>query len=227
MAKIYIPTKGPKDWKALLAEPDKHWKTGYSAKAFAYCWEEAEGFPETVQKVFSEAPYPIFKGLAPLLAIPEYQVPLPGGSRPSQTDLFVLAHSDDGLVTIAVEGKVEEAFGPRVSEWMENQSQGKKVRLQSIREQLGLERQNLDHIRYQLLHRTASALIVAKWFKASDSVMLVHSFSQNQTGFEDYKGFLSLFDRICEPDSVTLIGKKGGVDLYFAWVTGEEKYLHV
>ena len=48
MEKFFIPAKSPIDWKQLLAEPEKHWKTGYSAKALAYCWQEAQGFPESV-----------------------------------------------------------------------------------------------------------------------------------------------------------------------------------
>jgi hypothetical protein len=43
MTKFYLPSKGPESWKELLAEPDKHWKTGYSARSIAYCWEEAHG----------------------------------------------------------------------------------------------------------------------------------------------------------------------------------------
>jgi hypothetical protein len=35
MSKIFIPANKPEDWKSLLAEPDKHWKTGYSAKTLA------------------------------------------------------------------------------------------------------------------------------------------------------------------------------------------------
>ena len=76
--KIYVLTRSPEDWKGLLAEPEKHWKTDYSAKALAYCREEAESFPESVREVFLKAPYPVFKGLVPLLAVPEYQVALPG-----------------------------------------------------------------------------------------------------------------------------------------------------
>jgi len=227
MSKTFIPSKSPEDWKGLLAEPDKQWKTGYSAKALAYCWEEAGGFPKSVQKVFSKTPYSLFKGMIPLLVLPEYQVPLPGGARPSQNDIFVLAHSNEGLVTITVEGKVKEPFGPTVSEWLKNSSHGKQLRLEFLRERLELTNDSLDHIRYQLLHRTASALIEAKWFNASSAVMLVHSFSQDQAWFEDYNEFLRLFDQTGKPDSVTFVGKRDGIDLYFSWVTGEEKYLKV
>jgi|GEM_PF-3281653 len=32
MSKIYTPTNGVSDWQSLLADPIKHWKTGYSAR---------------------------------------------------------------------------------------------------------------------------------------------------------------------------------------------------
>ena len=45
-----------------------------------------------------------------LLAIPEHQVALPGGGRPSQCDVFALVRNDVGTPTVAVEAKVREPF---------------------------------------------------------------------------------------------------------------------
>lgn len=224
---FYVPTTGPNDWQRLLAQPEKHWRTGFSAKTLAYCWEEGDGFPDSVRRVFSEAKYPIFKKMMPLLALPEYKVPLPGGARPSQNDIFILARSERELVTIAVEGKVSEAFGPTVAEWSTNASTGKMIRLKYIQELLELEERSLDHIRYQLLHRTASALIEARWFNAASAIMLIHSFSQEHAWFEDYDEFLRLFDATARPDSVSFVGQKSGIDLYLSWVTGEKRYLNI
>ena len=83
MARILIPTQGPEDWKRFLAEPGKQWKTGYSARALAYCWQEADGFPKWVLRAFAESGSEAFEDLEMLLGIPEHQVPLPGGSRSS------------------------------------------------------------------------------------------------------------------------------------------------
>lgn len=116
MSKIYIPSKGPEDWKDFLAEPSKQWRSGYSAKTLAYCWEEADGIPSCVRTVFSQSGIPRFKDIELLLAIPEHQVPLPGGSQPSQNDIFVLARAEQQLMAIAVEGKVAEPFGPTIDE---------------------------------------------------------------------------------------------------------------
>lgn len=76
---IYVPTCKPDDWKSLLAEPEKHWKKGYSARALAYCWEEADGFPECVRAVFTSSEVELFQDIKLLLAFPEYKVPLRGG----------------------------------------------------------------------------------------------------------------------------------------------------
>ena len=113
---ILIPSKSPEDWSAFLARPYLHWKRGYSATSLAYCWEEANGFPECVRKAFRASELPLLRDTSVLLAIPEHKVPLPGGRTASQNDLFVLAKGDAELISITVEGKVSEPFGPLVSE---------------------------------------------------------------------------------------------------------------
>jgi len=51
---------------------------------------------------------------------------LPGGAAASQNDVWVLGEISNGLVSIAVEGKVSETFGPTVGEWLENITARKK-----------------------------------------------------------------------------------------------------
>jgi hypothetical protein len=101
-------------------------------KAVAYAWQEADGFPAEIQRVFNQSQYPVFQNIELLLAIPEYKVPLPGGGRPSQNDIFVLTKCNDQLISITVEGKVAESFGPLVSEWFQDPSEGKKIRLKYL-----------------------------------------------------------------------------------------------
>ena len=130
MTRIYRPTSGPEDWKQFLAEPDKHWKTGNSAKALAYCLEETGDIPNDVKTILARAVE--LEELEALLCIPEHQVPLPGGTRPSQNDLWVLARTPQGLVSMAVEGKVSESFGPPILEWFKDPSPGKQRRLEFL-----------------------------------------------------------------------------------------------
>jgi hypothetical protein len=59
---------------------------------------------------------------------------------------------------------------------------------------LGLE-QAADSIRYQLLHRAASAILAAEEFFAPYAVMLVHSFSPSGKWFEDFAQFAEMFGK--------------------------------
>jgi len=227
MSQILIPTESAEDWKRLLAEPEKQWKKGFSARALAYCWQEADGLPNSIQQVFSASGIEAFEKFELLLALPEHKVPLPGGSRPSQNDVWVLGRSNDELISIAVEGKVSEPFGPTVTEWLKGVSSGKETRLNYLRGQLGLTGLTLEPIRYQLLHRAASALIEARRFNASHAMMLVHSFSQTHEWFEDYERFVSIFDATGAMNQIVPAGKLGTMYLYFAWIQGDERYLQI
>jgi len=223
MSKILIPALSPDDWKGFLADPDKHWKTGYSAKTLAYCWQESGGMPPEVTEVLKQVSR--LRELDCIFAIPEHKVPLPGGVRASQNDVWVLAKSAGNLVSIAVEGKVSESFGPIIGEWFKSPSTGKGTRLRFLCDKLEIEFQPPNNIRYQLLHRTVSAILEAERFNANEAVMVVHSFSKTDEWLEDYQNFLSLFGLsadIGEPVSQKL---STGMNLTFAWVHGSERFL--
>lgn len=225
MNKIYIPSKGAESWKEFLAEPDKQWKSGYSARSLAYCWEEAKGFPKDVLSVFKNSDYGLFHSIEFLLGVPEHQVPLPGGRTASQNDIYVLAKSGEDLVSITVEGKVSEPFGDLVAEWSKEMTSGKRIRLEYLFNKLGLAGRDVNSIRYQLLHRTASAIIEAERFCAKHALMLVHSFSQSHEWFEDYAVFAELFGVEAKLESISYAGKCADIDLYLGWVTGEAENL--
>ena len=150
-------------------------------------WESAGDLPASVRAVFRASDR--FRDLELLLAIPEVQVDLPGGRRPSQTDLWFLGRLSDSLVSVAVEGKVSEPFGPTIAEWQRDASAGKAERLSFLLETLHLKPPVPSEFRYQLLHRTASAILLARRFHAQHAVMLVHSFSPNEERIGDFQAF--------------------------------------
>jgi hypothetical protein len=112
MQKIYVPTIGAESWQALLADPEKQWKTGFSARTLAYCWEAKEdelvnGLPPKIAALFGV-------GAELLIALPEHKVSLGDAGRESQTDVFALIKSKNRTIAVAVEGKVNESFGPTI-----------------------------------------------------------------------------------------------------------------
>jgi len=191
----------------------------------AYCWEAAEGFPPEVAEALQRTDEAALADLTPVLATPEFKVPLPGGVRPSQNDLFVLARGAKGPVSIMVEGKVSESFGPTLGEWRGDASHGKESRLRFLQRTLGLMENPAGSIRYQLLHRAASSVITGEQFRAAAAVMLVHSFSEQHVGWSDYQSFAALFGVDAIEGVVHRLGRDSRIPLFGVWVVGNCSFL--
>lgn len=223
--RILVPSAGPGDWKCLLANSEKHWARGKSARTLAHCWEDCEGLPAEVCTVFKQTE--ALQDIEPLLALPEWKVRLPGSGKTSQADLWVLAktRTPHGLVSIAVEGKVDETFGPTLERWRAGASDGKQKRFEYLLSCLGLESDPPGQIRYQLMHRAASAVIEAERFGAVAAVMLVHSFSRTNKWFGEYREFCRLFEIEAEIGVLGTTQARDELPLHFGWVRGDERYL--
>ncbi|MCI0407351.1 MAG: hypothetical protein L0191_02095 [Acidobacteria bacterium] len=221
--KILVPSKGPDSWRELLRQPATQWRDGYSAKELARAWESAAGFPPEVSALFRSSGVPALREATPLLAIPEHQVPLPGGDASSQNDLFVLASGRGQLIAVTVESKVAEPFAEPLSKWLQDPSPGKLERIAYLKSVVGLAGDLSGELRYQLLHRAASALIEAHRFSARFAVLLVHSFSPTAASLPDFERFLLAFGANHEPGQLVQLGTPGGVPLFAGWAQGRLK----
>jgi len=211
IAEHYAPAKGISDWRKAI--PARHWKEGYSAYQIAHAWEDANpNLPPEIAALF-------YGPVELLAAIPEHKTPLPGGRRASETDILAFVRLKSWVCAVAVEGKRDEIFGEPISDWLIDASAGKQTRLKYITDKLGLSHPPPDHIRYQLLHRAAAAIIEAERFNADCAAMIVQSFSPEHAGFEDFAEFMKLFgidsvkrDEIYKTDMP-------GMTLYFGWAS--------
>jgi hypothetical protein len=219
VSRILVPSAGPDSWRQFLAKPDLHWAVGYSARTVAHAWEAADGFPPEVQAMLS----PVLGPVELLLALPEHKTPLPGGRRDSQSDVFALGRHRGGLVACTVEGKVDEPFGPTVGDWMRDASPGKVERLAYVCGLLGIADCPPD-VHYQLLHRTAAALIEAERFCVTDAAMVVHSFSPQRRWFGAYERFVGLFDLQAEIGAPSVASLPGGRRLLVGWACGDAHF---
>lgn len=177
---ILVPSRGPDDWRALLADPATQWRDGYSARSAALSWEGAAGLPAEVAAVIGPG--------AKLLAIPEHRVALPGGGHPSQCDIFALVATPRGSCALAVEAKVAEPFGPTIGDWLAGAASGKLARLTAICALLGCAPPP-GHLRYQLFHRAAAAVIEAGRFGTAMAALVVQSFSPERLWQSDFVAF--------------------------------------
>ena len=190
MRRIYVPASGLSDWQALLADPELHWKRGRSAFELAVKWELAarnlRGMPPLVADLLDQCTGT--QGATLLLAAPEHKVSLDGRGKPSQTDLWALLRNENGLVSLAVEGKAGEPFDKTVAQWR-GETANRSTRLHGLCSILKLDENNIDDLHYQLLHRTASAVLEARRFGAPQAVLLVQSFDGAAVGIDAFSKF--------------------------------------
>ncbi len=220
--KIFVPTHPihpTESWRLLLADPDKQWRDNYSAKMLAEAWEEKKDFPPSFKSALKMKEL----DLELVFGFPEFQVELNNAKAPSQNDLFLVARDSTKLYAISVEGKVNEDFDLEIESWNKEGSEGKEKRFNFLLDKLELAHPPTDFVkhRYQLFHRTASAILMAQKLHAKAAMMVVHSFSKTNNHFADYKAFVHLYtpNQIVTPGEIYHVRNlKGDIDLYLGWV---------
>lgn len=220
LTRIAVPLLRPEDVKPHLGGPT-HWKQGYSAKAVADSWFQANDVPPKVRSLLDQSPE--LRGAELIDAWLERCTDLcDKRGTATQTDLLAVLGVGDDLVIMAVEAKVAEGFDKPVSKWLGEGREGKADRLQGLCELLGFQRDNVGDLRYQLFHRTAAAILEARRYRANKAVLMVHSFCENATGLGDFTAF---FERMgvhgCGKDALGGPVSVGGMSLWVGW-TGDE-----
>ena len=227
MKRIFVPTQTGSDWQHLLAQPILHWKKGKSAMTTAASWENAgDALPPEISKLLISSADPDLVGLTLLAALPEWETPLEGGQTTSHTDILALVQNERGLCVVAVEAKVDEDFGPLVKAKRAEQSDGQHSRLNFLQSVLGLKQLD-DGIRYQLLHRTAAALLTAREFHAHVAVMMVQSFGKKESVRADFDAFVHALGAQSLPGGMMVVPSFQGPRLFLGWCDGDPRFLEM
>lgn len=241
MSKLVIETQGLCGWQSRLADPVKHWKRCYSAFELAVSWERAAADKDNESDIPPQILDLLLKQKPELpkpelvVGIVEHKVALPHGRTASQNDLWALVKVGDHFLSLAVEGKAGEDFDDLVSDWLRKRNESrphteakesptKRKRLDFLLQQLGIHGVDVSDLRYQLLHRTASALIEANRVGAKYAAMIVQSFKnpvRNADGkahFDDFRRFGERLRASVEEGQLATVPNREGVQLYLGWV---------
>jgi hypothetical protein len=199
MSLVHIATRCTSDWRSRLGDPEKHWRRKYSAMETAMSWELAvhtdSGMPKPISKLFQAGELTNPKLL---LAIAEHKVPLMGKGGDAQCDVWALADTDAGLVSISVEAKAREPFGSKnesLEDWLKggkstNSGENREKRWHHIKANLPpLANRAYHHVPYQILQRATAGVIEARRFKLSHAVFLVQAFNAPKESLEMYTRF--------------------------------------
>ena len=197
-----------------------HWKTRHSAYELAHSWVSANDIPASVRDVLDTCPD--YAGADLVEGLFERRVDLRTPGEPSHTDILAFVKSYCGYAVIAVEGKVAEPFDELVSAW--NDSPGKAYRLERLCASLGLSVDAVGDIRYQLLHRTVSAIHEAQRYRTERAIMLVHSFSARDASFGDFQRFAAAMGiPVRSVNEVSGERECDGIRVRLAWVKDQPR----
>lgn len=191
------------DWRGLAGE-DK-WVPRRSAYELAHAWQAAGGLPPQIRDALDQAGHEQLKGIDVDLCLVEKPVFLDTNRAPSMTD--VMAYGRNGIgqpVVLAVEGKADEVFAQRVCSWVRGDAPeadlslpprpSRQRRLAFLAKHLGLDVGTDSRLRYQLLHRTTSAVLEAQLHGAGAAIVLVHAFGREASdNWRDFSDFIQEF----------------------------------
>jgi hypothetical protein len=121
--RLHLPMRKPADVIPFLGA-EGHWEDGRSAKLIAETWFSANDLPERVSVTLRDVDR--FAGAELIDAFLEKCTELGDGLTPSQADLLAVVGLDGELAVMAVEGKVDESFGPLVSDWLRDTPPGQR-----------------------------------------------------------------------------------------------------
>lgn len=220
------------DWKPIVG--DKNWVPSHSAFELAQHWHRAASFPSNVQAVIGGSSESVLLGLHPEYGVVEKPVFLDSFVGPSWTDIMLYARNGRGdSVVIAVEGKAHEPFADPVRHWVRDLSAGRTIesedqpkpsrvrRLEYLSRVLRIQISSDSPLRYQLLHRTASAVQEAQLHGSVAAMVLVHSFAAESSNSVDFTNFLEKLSVLPGDGLVGPIqlGIGSNMATYFAWVS--------
>jgi hypothetical protein len=240
MPAFHIRIERPDEVIPRLGKRERDWKKGRSAYELATAWMGANNLPPRVRAVLAQAPE--WQAAELLDCFFERETTLPGRGRRSQTDLLGVVRLEDGNAILAVEGKVDEPFGPRVADWLGGEPAGpgdersedsrersrmnRRDRLAQLCAVLQVDPTSVGSLYYQLFHRTYASIYEARRFGCKRAVMLVHSFAERPeapstpAGFDDFRDFTQRVGMpILVPDSISSPKLCNGIELRLAWLS--------
>jgi hypothetical protein len=219
------------DWRGLAG--DDKWVATRSAYELAHCWHNAAGLPVDISRTLDASGHAVLRGLSVDLCLVEKPVFLDTKVAPSMTDLMAYGSNAKGeTVVLAVEGKASEPFASRVSHWVRGDQNTPTLsaaprptrlrRLEFLSKHLSKPISTESNLRYQLLHRTVSAILEAQLHGAVAAVILVHAFGPDTAGnLTDFSDFLNDLGGGPTPKGTVsgpyLLGEQRDLPTYFLW----------
>ena len=149
-------------------------------------------------------------GAALVMTVPGHQVPLAGGAIAAPVELWTLARTRRGLLSLVFDGLRDPAPHPAGSA----EPRDPWPALASL---LEIRDPPEAPIRPAIVHRTVSALVEARRFFAVGAVFIAHA-SWSDDAFGELQRFVALLGgRLDRPGQLAAVPAREGIDLFFGW----------
>lgn len=180
------PIRSLEEWliNAPPAGRERQWREGRSALELARHWAGGR-LPEDLRRLLTMSD--TFRDFAPVEAFAEYRTRLDrltGGTR--NHDLLVVGSVSgpaEGIALLDIEGKADEPFGPTIGErlaaaHLERERNPRSRAVERVewlcQAVFGVRPSAVEHLRYQLLHAIAAAVLAAEARGARQVAWIVH-----------------------------------------------------
>ena len=219
------------DWRTIIGP--KNWQPEASAYELAHCWAESGRLPIAISNAIERSGHAMLRGVTLHLCLVEKPVFLDTRTAPSMTDLMGYGSNGKGdEIIVAVEGKAKEPFALPVRAWVKGDALNPPAtatsrptrlrRLEFLSKHLAHTISPESPLRYQLLHRTVSAVLEAQLHGAAAALVLVHSFGADAgETFVDFRNFVrEMGGDTVEQGSVSgphKLGEERDLPTYFLW----------
>lgn len=216
---FHHPTQSLDDLMPRFGDPASYEKR--AAQFLIRSWLAfGEEFPELIRLTLATSP--ALAGGSFVEGFFERGTDLGDGRRLSKADLIALLRISKNLAVMSVMAMVDEPFGNLVAHELASASSAKCARIERLRAMLDISVTEVGMIPYELLHRTAAAVIEARRFCADTAVMMVHSFDRDDCGIEAFQRFARAIG-IKEAQATYTSGPViiDGVKLYVGWTADQ------
>jgi hypothetical protein len=182
---IFENISSVEDWeKHAPPQEATQWKDGRSARELAKAWFPVPGqmeIPAEFQVLLDSSP--MTAGVSLEKAVPELETRFDDcGGKGHHSDLAVWGKVGLNRVTICVEARTDEEFGPLAGEYVVKRARDKPAsrvpeRFSLLCEGLmGYQSDVVNRLRYQLFTAVAGTLVEASKYDADIAVLVIHEF---------------------------------------------------
>ena len=192
--------RGSEPWRELLADPPApDWNAEVVAARLLEMWASGGGYVEPLRSAFAGTDFESFE---PVLAIPQYEVSMPGGRVPGHNDLCLLGRIGPDEALIMAHGKLDARPGEHLDEWLHNPSPAKLRRIGFLQDVLSLPDNLSETINYQVLNRVASAYVEAQRQGIPHAASVITVFGTANGWMEEYGEVVGYLGLTCEPGRI-------------------------